>query len=356
MQFMKKNALIIAPDKLQTAYGKTAHGLIRYCERFNIVGVIDPASVGKNLNELVPGCHETPIFRNIQHALQELQYKPDYCITGIVTQGGIIPKYLNKIFEDAINSGLSIINGLHQFLNDNPTLSKLAKQKGVELLDIRKSSRKNELKFWEGKIYQVTCPIVAVLGTDCVLGKRTTTRLLVEKLKEQGVRAEMIYTGQTGWLQGGNYGFIFDATPNDFVSGEIEHCIYECWRKEQPEIILIEGQASLRNPSGPAGAEFILSGNAKRVILQHASRRKYYFGSEDLKLEIPSIESEINLIEAYGAEVLAICLNTENLPPEELELEKQQLKAKVGQPVVSPLETGVEELTTILKNLVKLKL
>ncbi len=352
MQFMKKNALIIAHDNLQTVYGKTAHGLIRYCERFNIVGVIDPASVGKNLNELVPGCQEIPIFKNIQHALQELQIKPDYCITGIVTHGGIIPDYLNQIFEDAISSGLSIINGLHQFLNDNPALSKLAKQNGVELLDIRKPNRKNELKFWEGKILQVKCPIVAVLGTDCVLGKRTTTRLLLEELKQHSVRAEMIYTGQTGWLQGGNYGFIFDATPNDFVSGEIEHCIYECWQQEQPEIILIEGQASLRNPSGPAGAEFILSGNAKAVILQHASRRKYFCGSEDLKLEIPSLESEINLIEAYGAEVIGICLNTENLPPEELLFEQQQLMAKVGRPVVCPLESGVEELVEILKDLI----
>ena len=37
----------------------------------------------------------------------------------------------------------------------------------------------------------------------------------------------MIYTGQTGWLQGGRFGFILDATPNDFVSGELEHAIVE---------------------------------------------------------------------------------------------------------------------------------
>ena len=37
----------------------------------------------------------------------------------------------------------------------------------------------------------------------------------------------MIYTGQTGWLQGGEYGFIFDSTLNDFVSGELENAIRE---------------------------------------------------------------------------------------------------------------------------------
>ena len=37
-----------------------------------------------------------------------------------------------------------------------------------------------------------------------------------------GRRTEVIYTGQTGWLQGFRHGFIFDATLNDFVSGELE--------------------------------------------------------------------------------------------------------------------------------------
>ena len=31
----------------------------------------------------------------------------------------------------------------------------------------------------------------------------------------------MIFTGQTGWLQDGRYGFVLDSTPNDFVCGEL---------------------------------------------------------------------------------------------------------------------------------------
>ena len=58
----------------------------------------------------------------------------------------------------------------------------------------------------------------------------------------------MIYTGQTGWLQGGKYGFIFDSTLNDFVSGELEHAILTCYEETNPDVILIEGQSALRNP------------------------------------------------------------------------------------------------------------
>ncbi len=56
-----------------------------------------------------------------------------------------------------------------------------------------------------------------------------------------GIKAEMIYTGQTGWLQGYKYGFIFDATLNDFVSAELENAIVRCSRNAGPDLILIEG-------------------------------------------------------------------------------------------------------------------
>ena len=85
----------------------------------------------------------------------------------------------------------------------------------------------------------------------------------------------MVYTGQTGWLQGYPHGFIFDATPNDFVCGELEGAILECARELEPEVIFIEGQAALRNPAGPCGSEMIISAGASGVILQHAPARKY---------------------------------------------------------------------------------
>src|SRR5204862_259012 len=82
-------------------------------------------------------------------------------------------------------------------------------------------------------------------------GKRTTARMLTEGCRAAGMNADMIYTGQTGWLQGGRFGFILDATPNDFVSGELEHAIVTCAAETFPDVIFLEGQSSLRNPSGP---------------------------------------------------------------------------------------------------------
>ena len=101
---------------------------------------------------------------------------------------------------------------------------------------------------------------------DCAMGKRTAARMLTQACKKHDINAQMIYTGQTGWLQGGQYGFVFDSTLNDFISGELEHAIITCNKETSPDLILLEGQSALRNPSGPCGSELLVSGNEHAFI------------------------------------------------------------------------------------------
>ena len=49
------NAIILTGGFLNTGNAKTAHGLIRGTERFNIVGVIDHVSAGKDAGEVLDG-------------------------------------------------------------------------------------------------------------------------------------------------------------------------------------------------------------------------------------------------------------------------------------------------------------
>lgn len=94
--------------------------------------------------------------------------------------------------------------------------------------------------------------------------KEVLSDFLLDGCKAAGLKAEMIFTGQTGWMQSGKYGFVLDSTYNDFVSGELEHAIVACYEHEKPDVIFLEGQSSLRNPSGPCGSELLISGNAKK--------------------------------------------------------------------------------------------
>jgi uncharacterized NAD-dependent epimerase/dehydratase family protein len=186
-----------------------------------------------------------------------------------------------------------------------------------------------------------------VLGTDCSLGKRTTARLLVEACRAAGLRAEMIYTGQTGWMQGGRFGFILDATPNDFVAGELEGAVVACDEQARPDLIVIEGQSSLRNPSGPCGAELLVSAGARAVILQHAPGRACFKGHTGWA--VPSLLEELELIRLYGAQVLAITLNGDNVTPDALAAEQRRLTAQLGLPVIAPLTDGVTPLLPLLR-------
>ena len=152
----------------------------------------------------------------------------------------------------------------------------------------------------------------------------------MQALNDSGMRAEMIYTGQTGWMQGARYGFVFDAVINDYVSGEVEHAIVSCDKEAEPDVMVIEGQSSLRNPSGPCGAEFLLSGGAHGVVLQHAAGREFFEGYEKQQLRIPSVADEIALIAMYGARTLAVTLNGAHVSKDELIAQQRAYERELG--------------------------
>ena len=348
---MQKNAIILANGMLNSDYAKTSHGLIRGSERYKILGVVDPVLKGKDAGEITDGvARNIPVFELVEEALDSFPNQIDVAVIGVATKGGIIPADLMISVKSAITHGLGVVSGLHEYLTDNEELVSLAKKHEVMLTDVRKPKPVKELHFWTGEIYKINIPVIAVIGTDCALGKRTTTTFLRDKTRKSGLKAEMIYTGQTGWMQGNKYGFILDSTINDFVSGELEHAILSCYEKEKPDVIFIEGQAAMLNPSGPCGSEFIISGNARGIILQHAPSRKNYKGWEHLQVEMPMIEKNIALIEAYGAEVLGICLNSGGSDLSALRNYQEKLQQKLGIPVVLPLEDGVEALIPVIKN------
>ncbi len=350
---VKTNAIIITGGLLDTGNAKTAHGLIRGTDRFNIVGVVDHKHPGKDAGEVLDGTHRNiPIYPTISDfAKTGLEAK--YCVIGVATKGGVIPPALHDLLHDALAHGFSLVNGLHEYISDIEDLATLAREKGLEIIDVRKPKKFRDLHFWSGKIAAVRCPKIAVLGTDCALGKRTTTRFLVEAMRKAGYKAEMIYTGQTGWMQGARYGFVFDSTLNDFISGEMEHAVVSCYEEEKPDIIFIEGQSSLRNPSGPAGAEWIVSANASAVVLQHDPGRIHYKDMEFYPALVATPHEEIALIRMYGAPTVAITLNSGRIGTEEARKIGQSYERDLHIPVILPLEDGVDRLVPLFEKMIR---
>ena len=343
-------AIILADDIVNGDSCKTTHGLIRKSNRYRIVGVIDDCNAGHDAGVLLDGVkRDIEVYSSIEKLLETGQRVPDFCIVGIATSGGMLTPAIKELMMIAIKHGISVISGLHEYISSDETLVRAAQEYQVELIDIRKPKPVEELAFWSGEIHAVVAPRIAVLGTDCCLGKRTTTQFLIDECCSNGIKAEMIYTGQSGWLQGSKYGFILDATLNDFVSGELEKAIVQCDREVRPDVMFLEGQSALRNPSGPCGSELILSGQAKAVILQHAPGRKHFHLGDGDQYLVPSISQELELIKLYGATTLALTLHHENLEPKSIEEISNNLQSQLGVPVIDPLGQGVSSLIPLIR-------
>lgn len=349
---IRGTAFLLSNGMLHKSDAKTSHGLIRSTDRFIVKAVIDSYSAGKDAGEVVDGVNRSiPVYATLEEAIRKAG-KPDYCIIGVATVGGVLPHELIAVIKSVLTEGISMVNGLHYHLNDQPEMVDLANKYGAKMVDVRKPKTFKELKFWSEEVFEVKCPVIAVMGMDCAIGKRTTAMLLKQACERAGLKTEMIYTGQTGWMQGAKYGFILDSTLNDFVSGELSFAIISAYKNEKPDLIFVEGQSSLRNPSGPCGSEFLVSGNAKNVVLVHQPNRKY-FDSDPKWGEIPQVEDEIKLIKCYGSKVISLMLNTNGLTKQEAISFKESYAKKLGIPVILPIEEGVDSLVETLKNLKK---
>lgn len=350
---MADTALVLANGLLRTPFAKTTHGLLRGPSRYRLAGVIDPELVGQDAGEVLDGRPRgIAVFDSISSLIAQAESEPEFCVVGVATVGGVLPEKIRAELYEAADLGMTLVNGLHQLLSEDAELADRVRRAGGNIIDIRAPKPTSELRFWTGEVLALPTPRIAVLGTDCAVGKRTTSLLLLEALRRRRLRVEMIYTGQTGWLQGMPHGFIFDATPNDFVCGELEGAILDCHRSRDPEVIFLEGQSGLRNPAGPCGSELVLAAGSRGVVLQHAPGRRFYEDLEELGCEIPPVAEEIEILRLMGAEVWALTLHSEHLDLATGRTIQNQLQSELGIPVAFPLWDGVEEIAeTILHRL-----
>jgi uncharacterized NAD-dependent epimerase/dehydratase family protein len=343
--------LIFCEGGFGTPNGKTAHGLVRRTKRYNVLSVIDSKSAYKDSGEALDGKpNNIPIFPHLKDALEAAKksgIKPSHFVIGLAPDGGRLNLEHRQAVKEAIEAGLNIDSGLHDFLSEDKQFKKLASRHSVHIRDIRKTPPRKDLHFFCGKIENVTSLKVAVLGTDSAVGKRTTAWLIVEALQEKGIPAELVGTGQTAWMQGASYTIMLDSLINDFVSGEIEHAVWSAWNDRHPDVIVIEGQGSLMNPAYPGGFEILAAGRPDVIILQHAPGRKEYDGFPGYPIH--SIEVQIQAIELIsGKPVGAITINHENLSAQDIPDICESIRQKTRLPAVDVLIDGAGEIVKVL--------
>jgi len=346
-----ENAIVYCEGAFTTTNGKTAHGLVRRSERFHVLSVVDSTCAGRPAEAVIeaamPGI---PIVASLGEAItlaKNAGTPADTLVIGLAPDGGRLPPNARADILHAIEAGLNVVSGLHDFLGEDQELASLAAKRGSRIIDVRKPPERNDLHFFQGVIDRVESFRVAVLGTDSAVGKRTTAWLLVDAFRTAGRSAELIGTGQTAWLQGASHAVVLDSIINDFVAGELEHAVFSAWNELHPHVLVVEGQGSLLNPAYPGGFELLAATRPHVVVLQHAPGRTVYDGFPDFPLH--PLDKQIAAIEMISDRpVVAIAINGENIRPEDRLDVCSRIERETGLPTVSPLQQGVGRIVEAL--------
>src|SRR5712691_1934120 len=164
-----ERAVILCDGYFGQNTGKTANGLVRYSKRYEIVDVIDRSKAGRDAAEILDGqANGIPIVANLKEALE--RGHPQTLIIGVATFGGYIPEEYRPILREAIENGLNIVAGLHEYLSEDTELTRLAQAHGVRLIDVRKPRPIRESKQFSDMSRKLPCVRIPVLGTDGAIG------------------------------------------------------------------------------------------------------------------------------------------------------------------------------------------
>lgn len=341
-------AIIYCEGNFATPDGKTANGLVRHSEKYKILSVIDSKKAGLDAGIVLDDKpNSIPICRDFEDALTQADGIPDTFIFGMAPSSGLLSPHERGLVLEAMVLGMNIVNGLHEFLNDDPVFAAACITNNVTILDIRKPRAKKDLRMFSGRIAEVTCPRIAVLGTDGAIGKRTTATILTQALNNSGVKAVLVGTGQTGLIQGARYGIALDAIPSQFCSGEMEATIIEAFEGEQPDVIIIEGQGALSHPAY-LSSTFILRGSCPDgIVLQHAPGRTHRCDFEDVVMPTPA--AEINLIQTFAqTRVIGLTINHENMKDEQVDEAITRYEYELGIPATDALTRPPKRLVEMV--------
>lgn len=262
-------------------------------------------------------------------------------VLGIAGPGGKLPADLIEDAATALQAGMNVAAGLHERLRDQPQLAELARERGLQLFDVRDAP----LNLNVGKGNPRAGRRLLTVGTDCSVGKMYATLALTRGLRERGVSADFRATGQTGILIAGA-GVPVDAVIADFISGAIEQLAPA---REDEGWDLIEGQGSLFHPSFAGVSLGLLHGaQPEALVLCHEPGRPHMRGVPGRALPdlADCLERNIEAARLTSPKVRAVgvCLNTSAMEREAALRLCARIEDQLGLPCTDPIAFGVETI------------
>ncbi|MEH1929837.1 DUF1611 domain-containing protein [Nostoc sp.] len=343
---LNQRVAILLHEQISGSHGKTGLAILRYSEA-PIVAVIDRESAGKSLPELTGIKRDVPIVASVAAALE---YKPEVLVIGIAPAGGVIPDDYWDEFKDALEAGMSLVNGLHTPLANIPELNALLKA-GQLIWDVRKEP--SNISVASGIARTLPCRRVLTVGTDMAIGKMSTSLELHWASKLRGWRSKFLATGQTGVMLEGD-GVALDAVRVDFAAGAVEQIVMRYGKNY--DILHIEGQGSLLHPGSTATLPLIRGSQPSQLVLVHRAGQVHIRNHPHVL--IPPLPEVIRLYEtvasAGGAfasvSVVGIALNTAHLDESAAEDAIAQTIAETGLPCTDVVRFDANVLLDAVMN------
>jgi uncharacterized NAD-dependent epimerase/dehydratase family protein len=308
-----------------------------------IAVVIDSKFAGRRVHDVVPALHcNAPIVANVAEALA---HAPTSLLIGVATHGGVLPPALRGFILTGIDTGLEIVNGLHQFLNDDEEFVARARKSGAHLWDVRAVGK---IPVFSGAAYKVRQNVVLAVGSDCAVGKMTAMLEVERAARQAGTQAEFIATGQTGIMIAG-WGISVDRVISDFVTGAAEQLVLGA--SPQSEVLLVEGQGSIFHPAYAPVTFGLLYGSAPdALLLCHRPNLKHIDGFENAIPDLAALIAAHENILAHvkPARVAAVALDTSALDDRAAARAIEEIERETGLPAADPVRGGGGKLWTAI--------
>jgi len=343
----RRRMALLAEGCFSPLDAKTAVCLVRYVPE-EVVAVIDSSRAPATAGEALGFGGTIPIVASLAEALA---YRPDTFVLGTAPRGGKLAPRDRAAVIEAIESGLHIVSGMHEFLSDDAVLAARAADRGVTLWDARRPP--DDLAVSSGAGCP-GCAVVFTAGSDCNTGKMTAGMEIHRQLLREGVSSGFAASGQTGIMIMGA-GIPIDRVISDFIGGAAERLVRETAAGKS--IVILEGQGSILHP-GYAGVTYgMMAGALPRAsILCHQPTRS---AIRSYDIPIPPLSALVRLYENALAgirriPVVGIALNTFDMDEAAARGAIEAAERDTALPVSDPVRFGAGALARSIRNFLEI--
>jgi uncharacterized NAD-dependent epimerase/dehydratase family protein len=321
---------------------KTAICVIRY-RPDEVVAVLDRQGAGQTAEQWLGVGGAIPVVAALADAPQA-----DTLLIGIAPPGGKIPADWRPILLEALSRGMTVISGLHDFLADDLELTQAAARQGAKLVDLR-SNDERDVANRQGIRHD--CLRIHTVGNDCSVGKMVVAVEVARGLRQAGVDAAFVATGQTGIVVAGG-GCAVDRVIADFLSGAAEKLVLA---NQHHEVIVVEGQGSLFHPRYSGVTLGLLHGLMPHgLILCYEMGRTAVADMESVPLAplgrvVEFYEAAANLM--YPCRVIGVAVNGQKFADADVATECVRVEAELGLPACDVIRQGPGKLVQAVREI-----